>query len=82
MKTTPALKTPWHKSGKPAYAVASSYNYDQDVMEIEAATEQEALAFFDAHQGFGKSGKGPPYTVQHQWKNGVLTSYATYVGFD
>jgi hypothetical protein len=77
------LQQNWKKSGKQAWSSTSSYNYNMDVLEIKADTEEEeAIKFFDENNGFGKSGKCPPYVVRHTFKNGVLTSLATYCGYD
>jgi len=76
------LQQNWHKSNKQAWSSASSYNYNMDMLEIKAGTEEEAIKFFDENNGFGKSGKCPPYSVQHKFENGVLVSLATYCGYD
>lgn len=76
------LQQNWHKSNKNAWGSGSSYNYNMDLLEIKADTEEEGIKFFDDNNGFGKSGKCPPYAVRHSFENGVLTSLATYCGYD
>lgn len=77
-----SLEKNWYKSNKNAWSSASSYNYDMDMLEIKAESEEEAIKFFDDNDGFGKNGKYPPYVVKHEFKDGILTSLATYCGYD